>query len=53
MSGQTVDEDLYVTFMASMRSNEKEMTQFWEEQADFFTIPMTPPTQHSAAIIFL
>jgi hypothetical protein len=29
------------------------MTQFWEEQAYFFTITMTPPTQHSAAIIFL
>lgn len=53
MSGQTVDEDLYLTFMASRRSSEKEITQFWEEQADFFTITMTPPTQHSAAIFFL
>jgi hypothetical protein len=53
MSGQTMDEDLYLTFMASVRSSEKEMTQFWEEQAYFFTITMTPPTQHSAAIIFL
>jgi len=41
MSGQTVDEDLCLTFVASMRSSEKEMTQFWEEQADFFTITMT------------
>ena len=47
-----MDEDLYLTFMASRRSSEKEITQFWEEQADFFTITMTPPTQHSAAIIF-
>jgi len=44
MSGQTVDEDPYLTFMASMGSSEKEMTQFLEEQADFFTITITPPT---------
>jgi hypothetical protein len=53
MSGQTEDEDLYLTFMTSMRSSEKKVTKFWEEQADLVTITMIPPTQHSATVIFL